>query len=48
MPHGLLAPSYMAFALPRNSPLKRLLDPALIRITESSNWRSVEESYVRK
>jgi polar amino acid transport system substrate-binding protein len=48
MPRGLLAPSYMAFALPPRSPLKRALDPAMIRITASADWRSVEESYFGK
>jgi polar amino acid transport system substrate-binding protein len=45
MPGGLLAPAYMAFALPPGSPLKKQLDRALIRITSSPSWRSVEDSY---
>jgi len=45
MPSGLLAPSYMAFALPPNSPLKKPLDRALIEITASASWRSLEHSY---
>jgi ABC-type amino acid transport substrate-binding protein len=44
-PSGVLAPSYMAFALPRNSPLKEGLDSALIKITASASWRSLEPSY---
>jgi ABC-type amino acid transport substrate-binding protein len=45
MPNGLLAPSYMAFALPPNSPLKKSLDRALIEITASAPWRSLEPRY---
>jgi len=41
----LLAPAYMAVALPANSPLKRPLDRALLRITESPDWRQAEEAY---
>ncbi len=44
-PRGLLAPAYMAFALPINSALKKPLDRSLIAITASPEWRSVEESY---
>ena len=44
-PRGLLAPAYMAFALPMNSVLKRPLDHALTIITGSPEWRSVEETY---
>jgi ABC-type amino acid transport substrate-binding protein len=45
MPRGLLAPAYMAVALPTNSPLKKALDPALIRVTASADWRATEEKY---
>ena len=45
MPRGLLAPAYMAFALSQNSPLKKSLDSALIEITASVEWRSLEDSY---
>ena len=45
MPSGTLAPSYMAFALPPNSPLKKPLDRAMIEITASASWRSLEHSY---
>jgi polar amino acid transport system substrate-binding protein len=45
MPSGIFAPSYMAFALPPNSPLKKPLDRALIEITASASWRSLEHSY---
>jgi polar amino acid transport system substrate-binding protein len=44
-PHGLLAPAYMAFALPKNSTLKMPLDQALTIVTASPEWRSVEETY---
>ena len=45
IPSGILAPSYMAFALPPNSPLKKPLDRALIEITASASWRSLESRY---
>jgi ABC-type amino acid transport substrate-binding protein len=45
MPGGLLSPAYMAFALPPNSPLKKPLDRALIEITASASWRSLEPRY---
>ncbi|MBV8507549.1 MAG: transporter substrate-binding domain-containing protein [Alphaproteobacteria bacterium] len=45
MPNGILAPAYMAFALPPNSPLKKPLDRALIEITASTSWRSLEPRY---
>ncbi len=48
MPSGILAPSYMAFALPPNSPLKKPLDRALIEITASASWRSLEPRYFGK
>lgn len=48
MPSGTLAPSYMAFALPPNSPLKKPLDRALIEITASASWRSLEPRYFGK
>jgi polar amino acid transport system substrate-binding protein len=44
-PHGLLAPAYMAFALPKNSALRMPLDRALTIVTASPEWRSVEETY---
>ncbi len=44
-PNGLLAPAYMAFALPLNSDLRRPLDKALVTVTASPEWRSVEETY---
>jgi polar amino acid transport system substrate-binding protein len=43
LPQGLLAPAYMAIALPQHSPLKRPIDRALIRIT--TEWRALEERY---
>jgi polar amino acid transport system substrate-binding protein len=45
MPSGLLAPAYMAFALPPNSALKKPLDRAMVRVTASPGWRSLEDSY---
>jgi ABC-type amino acid transport substrate-binding protein len=45
MPSGILAPAYMAFALPPNSQLKKPLDRALIEITASAPWRSLEPRY---
>ena len=47
-PDGVLAPSYMAFALPRGSALKQQDDRALIEITASQEWRRVEQSYFGK
>jgi polar amino acid transport system substrate-binding protein len=44
-PDSVLAPAYMAFALPRGSALKQPLDRALIEITASPEWRRVEQSY---
>lgn len=45
MQRDLLAPAYMAVALPANSPLKKPLDVALIRVTANPEWRMLEESY---
>ena len=45
VPRILLAPAYMAIALPENSPLKRPIDRALIKITASPEWKAVEERY---
>ena len=42
---ALLAPAFMAIALPEKSPLKRPIDRALIKITASPEWKSVEELY---
>jgi polar amino acid transport system substrate-binding protein len=44
-PQGVLAPAYMAFALPHGSALKEPLDHALIEITASPEWRRIEQSY---
>jgi ABC-type amino acid transport substrate-binding protein len=44
-PRGLLAPAYMAFALPMNSALKRPLDRAFTIVSASPEWRSVEDTY---
>jgi len=45
IPQGLLAPAYMAVALPAHSPLKRPIDRALIKITSGAEWRMLEERY---
>jgi len=45
MPQGLLAPAYMAIALPEHSPLKRSIDRALVKITNSPEWRTLEERF---
>jgi polar amino acid transport system substrate-binding protein len=45
MPQGLLAPAYMAVALPAHSPLKRPIDRALIKITSGAEWRTLEERF---
>jgi len=45
MPQGLLAPAYMAVALPEHSPLKKSIDRALIKITNSPEWRTLEERF---
>ena len=42
---ALLAPAFMAIALPDNSPLKKPVDRALIKVTASPEWKSVEELY---
>jgi|GEM_PF-7060708 len=44
-PRGVLAPAYMAFALPMNSALKRPLDRTLTIVSASPEWRSVEDTY---
>jgi ABC-type amino acid transport substrate-binding protein len=44
-PNGVLAPAYMAFALPKNSPLKEPLDRTLAIVTASLEWQSVEATY---
>jgi ABC-type amino acid transport substrate-binding protein len=45
MPQGLLAPAYMAVALPAGSALKKPLDRALMKITAGPEWRSAEEHF---
>ncbi len=45
IPQGLLAPAYMAIALPEHSPIKKPIDRALIRITNSPEWRTLEERF---
>ncbi|MFZ1107494.1 MAG: transporter substrate-binding domain-containing protein [Rhodomicrobium sp.] len=41
----LLAPAFMAIALPDRSPLKKPVDRALMKIAASPEWRGVEELY---
>jgi ABC-type amino acid transport substrate-binding protein len=48
MPQGLLAPAYMAIALPEHSPLKRPIDEALVKITSDPEWISLEERFFGK
>ena len=48
MPQGLLAPAYMAIALPEHSPLKRPIDEALLKITSYPEWISLEERFFGK
>ena len=45
IPQGLLAPAYMAIALPEHSPIKKPIDRALIKITNSPEWRMLEERF---
>lgn len=45
MPQGLLAPAYMAIALPERSPFKKSIDRALIKITNSPEWQTLEERF---
>jgi polar amino acid transport system substrate-binding protein len=45
LPQGLLAPAYMAVALPPHSPLRRSIDRALIKITTGPEWRTLEERF---
>jgi polar amino acid transport system substrate-binding protein len=48
MPQGLLAPAYMAIALPEHSPLKRPVDEALVEITSDPEWISLEDRFFGK
>jgi polar amino acid transport system substrate-binding protein len=48
MPQGLLAPAYMAIALPEHSPLKRPIDEALVKITSDPEWISLEDRFFGK
>jgi polar amino acid transport system substrate-binding protein len=45
IPQGVLAPAYMAIALPEHSPIKKSIDLALIKITNSPEWRTLEERF---
>ncbi|MGO9431445.1 substrate-binding periplasmic protein [Rhodoblastus sp.] len=42
---GLLSPANMAIALPENSPWRRPIDRALIKIVNGPEWRSLEEKF---
>jgi polar amino acid transport system substrate-binding protein len=48
LPQGLLAPAYMAIALPEHSPLKRPIDEALVKITSDPEWISIEDRFFGK
>jgi polar amino acid transport system substrate-binding protein len=48
VPRVQLAPAYMGVALPKGSALKKPIDRALINITASAEWRSIEERYFGK
>ena len=45
IPQGLLAPGYMAIALPEHSLIKKPIDRALITITNTPEWRLLEERF---
>jgi polar amino acid transport system substrate-binding protein len=45
IPQGVLAPAYMAIALPEHSPVKKSIDLALIKITNSPEWRILEDRF---
>ena len=47
-PNGLLARGYIGFVLPKKSPLREALDPALVIVTSSPEWRTVEDTYFNK
>jgi polar amino acid transport system substrate-binding protein len=42
IPQGLLASAYIAIAPPEHSAIKKPLDRALVRITNSPEWRTLE------
>jgi ABC-type amino acid transport substrate-binding protein len=46
MPQGVVAPAYMAIALPLRSPLKKPIDNALIRITSGPEWGPLETQFL--
>jgi polar amino acid transport system substrate-binding protein len=48
LPQGLLAPAYMAIALPEHSALKRPIDEALVKITSDPEWISLEDRFFGK
>jgi polar amino acid transport system substrate-binding protein len=48
MTQGLLAPAYMAIALPEHSPLKRPVDEALVKITSDPEWIAIEDRFFGK
>jgi ABC-type amino acid transport substrate-binding protein len=48
VPDAPLAPAFMAFALPTNSALRKPIDRAMVRVTATPDWRSLEESYFER
>ncbi len=42
---ALLAPAYLAYALPPGSTLRQSLDEALIKVTASPEWVETEERF---
>jgi polar amino acid transport system substrate-binding protein len=45
VPQGVLTLAYIAIALPEHSPIKRPIDRALIRITNSPEWKTLEDKF---
>jgi ABC-type amino acid transport substrate-binding protein len=45
VPQGVLTLAYIAIALPEHSPIKKSIDRALIRITNSPEWKTLEDKF---
>ena len=45
IPQGLLESAYMAIALLEHSSIKKPIDRVLIRITNSAEWRNIEDKF---
>ena len=45
VPQGVLTLAYIAIALPEHSPIKKPIDRALIRITNSPEWKTLEDKF---